>query len=102
LHLREKLSNKTNDRRNGGNSEVIQGSWYSQACAVQSSAGTVNVEEHRKAVYDETCWRDADFCIRVKMTGWVCICFFFYFLSRNGVGEVQYFRRKEVMAYIGA
>jgi hypothetical protein len=41
-----------------------------------SSAGTVNVEEHRKPVYDETCWSDVDFCRRVKMTGWVCICFF--------------------------
>jgi bifunctional dihydroflavonol 4-reductase/flavanone 4-reductase len=36
-----------------------------------SSAGTVNVEELRKPVYDEDSWTDVDFCRRVKMTGWV-------------------------------
>ena len=36
-----------------------------------SSAGTVNVEERRKPVYDEDSWTDVDFCRRVKMTGWV-------------------------------
>lgn len=36
-----------------------------------SSAGTVNVEEHQKPVYDETCWTDIEFCRNKKMTGWV-------------------------------
>nr|AAU93766.1 putative dihyroflavonol 4-reductase [Dendrobium hybrid cultivar]ACJ54348.1 dihydroflavonol-4-reductase [Dendrobium hybrid cultivar] len=42
-----------------------------------SSAGTVNVEEHQAAVYDESCWSDLDFVNRVKMTGWM------YFLSKT-------------------
>ncbi|KAF1883198.1 hypothetical protein Lal_00003382 [Lupinus albus] len=42
-----------------------------------SSAGTVNVTEHRKVDYDETCWSDVDFCRRVKMTGWM------YFVSKT-------------------
>ncbi|KAJ1689702.1 hypothetical protein LUZ63_013857 [Rhynchospora breviuscula] len=42
-----------------------------------SSAGTVNVEEHKKQVYDESCWSDVDFCRRVKMTGWM------YFVSKS-------------------
>jgi bifunctional dihydroflavonol 4-reductase/flavanone 4-reductase len=42
-----------------------------------SSAGTVNVEEHTKPMYDETCWTDIDFCRRVKMTGWM------YFVSKT-------------------
>lgn len=36
-----------------------------------SSAGTVNIEEHKKSVYDETCWSDVDYCRTAKMTGWV-------------------------------
>ncbi|KAK1268481.1 Bifunctional dihydroflavonol 4-reductase/flavanone 4-reductase [Acorus gramineus] len=36
-----------------------------------SSAGTVNVEENFKPVYDETSWSDMEFVRRVKMTGWV-------------------------------
>jgi bifunctional dihydroflavonol 4-reductase/flavanone 4-reductase len=36
-----------------------------------SSAGTCNIEEWRKPVYDEDNWTDVDFCRRVKMTGWV-------------------------------
>lgn len=36
-----------------------------------SSAGTMDVSEEQKAVYDETCWSDVEFCRRVKMTGWV-------------------------------
>ena len=36
-----------------------------------SSAGTLNVIEHQKPVFDETCWSDVEFCRRVKMTGWV-------------------------------
>lgn len=36
-----------------------------------SSAGTVNVEEIQKPVYDETCWSDMEFCSSKKMTGWV-------------------------------
>ncbi|KAL0921474.1 hypothetical protein M5K25_008550 [Dendrobium thyrsiflorum] len=35
-----------------------------------SSAGTVNIEEHQAASYDESCWSDLDFVNRVKMTGW--------------------------------
>ncbi|KAH9618220.1 hypothetical protein KSS87_016164 [Heliosperma pusillum] len=42
-----------------------------------SSAGTVNVEETQKPVYDETCWSDIDFCRSVKMTGWM------YFVSKS-------------------
>jgi bifunctional dihydroflavonol 4-reductase/flavanone 4-reductase len=36
-----------------------------------SSAGTVNVEERQRPVYDQDNWSDVDFCRRVKMTGWV-------------------------------
>lgn len=36
-----------------------------------SSAGTVNVEEHCKNVYDENDWSDLEFIISKKMTGWV-------------------------------
>ncbi|CAN0905925.1 Bifunctional dihydroflavonol 4-reductase/flavanone 4-reductase [Linum grandiflorum] len=42
-----------------------------------SSAGTVDVEEHHKAVYDENDWSDLDFVHRVKMTGWM------YFVSKS-------------------
>jgi bifunctional dihydroflavonol 4-reductase/flavanone 4-reductase len=42
-----------------------------------SSAGTVNVEEHQKPVYDETCWSDVEFCRTKKMTGWM------YFVSKT-------------------
>ncbi|KAL5558008.1 hypothetical protein UlMin_034219 [Ulmus minor] len=42
-----------------------------------SSAGTVNVEEHQKPVYDETCWSDVQFCRTKKMTGWM------YFVSKT-------------------
>nr|WJP34988.1 dihydroflavonol 4-reductase 1 [Loropetalum chinense var. rubrum] len=42
-----------------------------------SSAGTVNVEEHQKPVYDETCWSDMEFCQSKKMTGWM------YFVSKT-------------------
>ena len=38
-----------------------------------SSAGTVDVEEKRKPVYDESCWSDLDFVQGIKMTGWVSI-----------------------------
>ena len=36
-----------------------------------SSAGTVNVEEIQKPIYDENCWSDIEFCRSKKMTGWV-------------------------------
>lgn len=36
-----------------------------------NSAGTLNVEEHQKPVYDETSWSDLDFIYSKKMTGWV-------------------------------
>nr|AAB62873.1 dihydroflavonol 4-reductase [Bromheadia finlaysoniana] len=42
-----------------------------------SSAGTVNVEEHQAAVYDENSWSDLHFVTRVKMTGWM------YFVSKT-------------------
>ncbi|KAF3446343.1 hypothetical protein FNV43_RR11522 [Rhamnella rubrinervis] len=42
-----------------------------------SSAGTVNVEEHRRPVYDETCWSDVEFCRAKKMTAWM------YFVSKT-------------------
>ncbi|KAF7829647.1 dihydroflavonol 4-reducatase 2 [Senna tora] len=42
-----------------------------------SSAGTVSVQEHPKAVYDETCWTDTLFCRTLKMTGWM------YFVSKT-------------------
>ncbi|CAI9110814.1 OLC1v1010903C1 [Oldenlandia corymbosa var. corymbosa] len=41
-----------------------------------SSAGTVNVEEHQKPVYDETNWSDLEFIYSKKMTGWM------YFVSK--------------------
>ncbi|TXG52196.1 hypothetical protein EZV62_021365 [Acer yangbiense] len=42
-----------------------------------SSAGTVDVEEHKKPVYDENSWSDLDFVQSVKMTGWM------YFVSKS-------------------
>ncbi|KDP38534.1 hypothetical protein JCGZ_04459 [Jatropha curcas] len=42
-----------------------------------SSAGTVDVEEHRKEVYDENCWSDLKFIQTKKMTGWM------YFVSKS-------------------
>ncbi|KAL6518447.1 hypothetical protein OROGR_018949 [Orobanche gracilis] len=41
-----------------------------------NSAGTLNVEEHQKLVYDETNWSDLDFIYSKKMTGWM------YFVSK--------------------
>ncbi|PRQ27072.1 Bifunctional dihydroflavonol 4-reductase/flavanone 4-reductase [Rosa chinensis] len=42
-----------------------------------ASAGSVNVEETQKPVYDESNWSDVEFCRRVKMTGWM------YFASKT-------------------
>ncbi|KAJ9166064.1 hypothetical protein P3X46_020863 [Hevea brasiliensis] len=42
-----------------------------------SSAGTVDVQETPKAMYDETCWSDLDFILAKKMTGWM------YFVSKT-------------------
>ncbi|RZC88542.1 hypothetical protein C5167_016403 [Papaver somniferum] len=42
-----------------------------------TSAGTVNVEEHQKPVYDESSWSDLDFIRKTKMTGWM------YFVSKT-------------------
>nr|BAD67186.1 dihydroflavonol 4-reductase [Phytolacca americana] len=42
-----------------------------------SSAGTVNVEEVQKPVYDESCWSDMEFCRSKRMTGWM------YFVSKT-------------------
>lgn len=36
-----------------------------------TSAGTLNVEEHQKPVYDESCYSDLEFIYSKKMTGWV-------------------------------
>nr|UXX62034.1 dihydroflavonol-4-reductase [Paeonia suffruticosa] len=41
-----------------------------------SSAGTINVEQHQRLVYDETCWSDMEFIQTKKMTGWM------YFVSK--------------------
>ncbi|KAL3624004.1 hypothetical protein CASFOL_032820 [Castilleja foliolosa] len=41
-----------------------------------NSAGTLNVEQHKKPVYDETNWSDLDFIYSTKMTGWM------YFVSK--------------------
>nr|ABN80436.1 dihydroflavonol 4-reductase [Nicotiana tabacum] len=41
-----------------------------------SSAGTVDVQEHQKLLYDETSWSDLDFIYAKKMTGWM------YFVSQ--------------------
>ncbi|XP_010523603.1 PREDICTED: dihydroflavonol 4-reductase [Tarenaya hassleriana] len=41
-----------------------------------SSAGTLNVEEHQRAQYDETNWSDLEFVKSKKMTGWM------YFVSK--------------------
>ncbi|KAG9449692.1 hypothetical protein H6P81_009657 [Aristolochia fimbriata] len=42
-----------------------------------SSAGTVNVAENRKPIYDESSWSDVDFIRTAKMTGWM------YFASKT-------------------
>ncbi|XP_027329642.1 dihydroflavonol 4-reductase-like [Abrus precatorius] len=42
-----------------------------------SSAGTVDVTEHPKPLFDESCWSDVQFCRRVRMTGWM------YFVSKT-------------------
>ncbi|KAK3424832.1 dihydroflavonol 4-reductase [Eucalyptus grandis] len=42
-----------------------------------SSAGTVDVQEHRKPVYSEEDWSDMDFVLATKMTGWM------YFVSKT-------------------
>lgn len=42
-----------------------------------SSAGAVIAEEHRRRVYDESCWSDVEFCRAKKMTAWM------YFISKT-------------------
>nr|ACM62744.1 dihydroflavonol-4-reductase [Garcinia mangostana] len=42
-----------------------------------ASAGALDVEEHRRPVYDENCWSDLEFINSVKMTGWM------YFVSKT-------------------
>nr|QOU08778.1 DFR1 [Triadica sebifera] len=49
-----------------------------------SSAGTVDVEEHRKDVYDENCWSDLDFILTKRMTGWM------YFVSKTLAEKVAW------------
>lgn len=43
-----------------------------------SSAGTVNVEEHQRTVYDESNWSDLEFVYAKKMTGWVSFSLFLF------------------------
>ncbi|XP_050127990.1 bifunctional dihydroflavonol 4-reductase/flavanone 4-reductase [Malus sylvestris] len=54
-----------------------------------SSAGTVNVEEHQKPVYDESNWSDVEFCRSVKMTGWM------YFVSKTLAEQAAWKYAKE-------
>ncbi|XP_041018473.1 dihydroflavonol 4-reductase-like [Juglans microcarpa x Juglans regia] len=54
-----------------------------------SSAGTVNVEEHQKPVYDESCWSDVEFCRAKKMTGWM------YFVSKTLAEQAAWKYAKE-------
>ncbi|CAH9067449.1 unnamed protein product [Cuscuta europaea] len=42
-----------------------------------SSAGTLNVQETQKPIYDESNWSDLDFIYNKKMTGWM------YFVSKT-------------------
>ncbi|KDP38532.1 hypothetical protein JCGZ_04457 [Jatropha curcas] len=42
-----------------------------------STTLTVEVEEHKRTVYDESCWSDVDFIQAVKMNAWT------YFLSKT-------------------
>lgn len=41
-----------------------------------SSAGTIDVAEDPKPIYDESCWSDLEFIQAKKMTGWVSILSF--------------------------
>ncbi|XAR57915.1 Dihydrokaempferol 4-reductase [Bertholletia excelsa] len=54
-----------------------------------SSAGTVNVEEHQRPVYDETNWSDLDFIYAKKMTGWM------YFTSKTLAEKAAWEAAKE-------
>ncbi|KAK6938847.1 NAD-dependent epimerase/dehydratase [Dillenia turbinata] len=54
-----------------------------------SSAGTVNVEQHQKPVYDENCWSDIEFVRSVKMTGWM------YFVSKTLAEQAAWKYAKE-------
>ncbi|PNT38225.1 hypothetical protein POPTR_005G229500v4 [Populus trichocarpa] len=54
-----------------------------------SSAGTVDVEEHKKPVYDESCWSDLEFVQTVKMTGWM------YFVSKTLAEQAAWKYAKE-------
>nr|AVI16676.1 dihydroflavonol-4-reductase [Ribes rubrum] len=54
-----------------------------------SSAGTIDVSEHQKPVYDETCWSDVEFCRAKKMTGWM------YFVSKTMAEQAAWDFAKE-------
>lgn len=54
-----------------------------------SSAGTVNVQEHQRPQYDETCWSDLDFIYDKKMTGWM------YFVSKTLAEKAAWEAAKE-------
>ncbi|KAJ4826564.1 hypothetical protein Tsubulata_044794 [Turnera subulata] len=54
-----------------------------------SSAGTVDVEEHKKPVYDESSWSDLEFVRSIKMTGWM------YFVSKTMAEQAAWQFAKE-------
>ncbi|CAI8606466.1 unnamed protein product [Vicia faba] len=60
-----------------------------------SSAGSVNVIENQKLLFDESCWSDVEFCRRVKMTGWM------YFVSKTlAEQEAWKFAKENKMDFI--
>ncbi|XP_021284230.1 LOW QUALITY PROTEIN: dihydroflavonol 4-reductase-like [Herrania umbratica] len=54
-----------------------------------SSAGTMDVAEHQKPFYDETCWSDLEFIQAEKMTGWM------YFVSKTMAEQAAWKLAKE-------
>nr|UXM19723.1 dihydroflavonol 4-reductase 2 [Hydrangea macrophylla] len=54
-----------------------------------SSAGTVDVQEHQKPVFDVTDWSDLDFIYAKKMTGWM------YFVSKTLAEKAAWEASKE-------
>ncbi|GKU85330.1 hypothetical protein SLEP1_g10 [Rubroshorea leprosula] len=60
-----------------------------------SSAGTLDVQEHQKQVYDENSWSDLDFVLRVKMTGWM------YFVSKTKAEQAAWeFAKENNIAFV--
>ncbi|XP_041018533.1 dihydroflavonol 4-reductase-like [Juglans microcarpa x Juglans regia] len=54
-----------------------------------SSAGALDVSEHQRPVYDESCWSDVEFCRAKKMTGWM------YFVSKTQAEQAAWKFAKE-------